>query len=505
VSRIQDISARLTELSNLFRANLAAASGDYTQLVSDEAGLSGMSDADMRRAAALAREAGQAGFLLTLGRSQYEAARESLDDRGLRKSLYEAYFTRASDHGPRAKRFDNTHVVDELLELRTELAVASGYRNFAAYALRGSVISDPDLTERYLTKNHKQLRENAQADLDQLWAFAKEKGVPRGFAQWDLAYYAAGFAREELRLEEPLRRGNWSLDAALAAAARLAERLLGVRVERVTSSERELWHVSLPSQTGGGELVLEFFGEADYLWQAPLDWNIERGAPELRVRTALGLDTPEPNASCRLRHAELDRVFRAVGAGLQLLTSAQAASAAELPHAASLASEVAGAYFAQFTGDFSVMHTCAEVTEAGFEQILASRVLHQWLRASQLLELQLFDLRIHRDYVPAVKAGQVRGQVIDTLMHVCRQHSVLPPSYWTRPACIATPIFADGFAARLWERSWVERVAAELYRAFGTSAPGPDAVAQLNRHLFAPSASGAAERVTALLGRSGLE
>jgi len=502
VSRIQDISARLTELSNLFRANVAAASGDYTQLVVDEAALLGMSESDKQRAATLADRAGQSGFLLTLDRARYEAARESLDDRGLRKSLYEAYFTRASDHGPRAKRFDNTQVVDEILELRAEFAVASGYRNFATYALRGSVISDPDLAERYLLRNHKQTRESAQADLDKLWAFAKEKGVPRGFAQWDLAYYAAGLAREELSLEEPLRRGNWSLGAALEAAARLAERLLGVRVEREPSGDRETWRVSFPARAGVGELVLEFFGDADYLWHAPLEWSVEGQAEAPRVRTALGLEAPERSTSLGLRHAELDRVFRAVGAGLQLLASVPNVSTEALPHAASLASEVAGAYFAQFTFDFSVMQPCAELTLANFQQILASRALHRWLRRSQLLELQLFDLRIHRDYVPAVKAGQVRGQVVDTLMHVCRQHSVLPPSYWTRPACIATPIFASGFAARLWEHTWVESVAAELYQALGGSAAGPDAVAQLARHLFVPSASGAAERVTALLGRN---
>ena len=53
------------------------------------------------------------------------------DDRALREEVYRAYSTRASDQGPNAGQLDNSPVMQEILDLRVELAQLLGFKTTA--------------------------------------------------------------------------------------------------------------------------------------------------------------------------------------------------------------------------------------------------------------------------------------------------------------------------------------------------------------------------------------
>ncbi len=59
----------------------------------------------------------------------------SAESEQLRRDIYEAWVTRASELGPSAGRFDNNPIIAEILPLRHELAKLLGFGNFADYAL----------------------------------------------------------------------------------------------------------------------------------------------------------------------------------------------------------------------------------------------------------------------------------------------------------------------------------------------------------------------------------
>jgi oligopeptidase A len=66
------------------------------------------------------------------------------------------------------------------------------------------------------------------------------------------------------------------------------------------------------------------------------------------------------------------------------------------------------------------------------------------LRSLHDIEWALFDLRVHRDYVPAERASRLRCHVLDTIAQVRREVSVLPPPPWDRRASS----FLDAFGPR---------------------------------------------------------
>jgi oligopeptidase A len=511
--RRADIVERLEFLAGAFAENVAAATRDYSMHVPDENGLAGMLAADLERARRSAAKAGfEGGFLLTLEAPSYEAAVASLDDRTLRKTLYEAYHTRASDRGPRAERFDNTPILSEMLELRHELARSSGYENYAALALEGGPIADPDAAECYVLSCHRETRARAQRELDELWAFAKEKGAPRGFSNWDVPYYAAWFLRERFGITDELFRPYFALEELTAAVLLLGTEILGVKsvpLAQRTAAAGARREYRLYERSGSplGTLLLEPFGSGDASAEARVTL---RHAPDAELPDVLvecGFEARLDGAPALLAPAEVATLFRLLGQAFFLVLSGARPGARVPSRCSELAAEIAGRFFAHFGEHFGTLHGFARHHETGErfsrelgDQLAVWRRFCAELAASQALELTLFDLRVHRDHVPARKATQLRVQVLDTFGQVRREQSVLPPSYWTRPANVAMSIFFHGRAARLWERDFTERKGTELFRAFEASGFSRESARRLEESFFAAGERSVVERLSGALG-----
>ena len=65
------------------------------------------------------------------------------DDRELRREVYTAYVTRASDQGPSAGQWDNLPLIQEMLALRYQLAQILGFDNYVEYALARRMAEKP--------------------------------------------------------------------------------------------------------------------------------------------------------------------------------------------------------------------------------------------------------------------------------------------------------------------------------------------------------------------------
>jgi oligopeptidase A len=461
-----DPAQRLCELAQQFASNLSSATRDFAWHVTDEKELAGLAARDLARAKRSAEQAGLGGFLLTLDAASFFPALASLEDRELRKALYEAFYTRASDRGPRAGRFDNTPTLNEMLELRYQLAKRSGFRNFAAMAVSDGVITEPDAAETALIRAHRGTRERAQAELDRVWAFAKEKGAPRGFSNWDLSFYLALWQREKLGFDARQLRDYFTLDASTQGALEVAARLFGVTIARAPAPPS-----TFSVSAGGallGTLVLDPGGAGVLLGEERVT-QVAGATPTVRIEC--GFEPPgEPTEPFCLEQGELSTLFRCVGQAVFLLASRGLEPGKAPSRQALLGARVAGYFFETLASDGPTLHGFARHCRSGEplseelqEGLRQARAAEQGLRAAMELELELFDLRVHRDHIPAGKATRLRVQVLDIFTQVRREQSVLPASYWTRFANISTPLFVRDEAARLWERSWSKKMASALF------------------------------------------
>ena len=106
-ARYKDIQQELAQLSAKFSENVLDATQAWTRHLTDEARLAGLPDSARALARQTAQQRGLDGWLLTLGLPSYLPVLNYADDRELRREMYDAYCTRASDRGPNAGQWDN--------------------------------------------------------------------------------------------------------------------------------------------------------------------------------------------------------------------------------------------------------------------------------------------------------------------------------------------------------------------------------------------------------------
>ncbi len=128
--RYAEVQSRLSELGSRFSNQLLDATQAWTKHVTDEAALAGLTDSAKAQMKQAAEAKGLDGWLISLEFPSYYAVMTYADDRALREEVYAAYCTRASDQGPNAGQNDNGPVMEEILDLRQELAGLLGFANY---------------------------------------------------------------------------------------------------------------------------------------------------------------------------------------------------------------------------------------------------------------------------------------------------------------------------------------------------------------------------------------
>jgi oligopeptidase A len=106
-----ELQKRLAELTSKFAENVLDATQGWTKQIESIEELRGVPNTALAVFEKAARDKDIMGFLITLEMPSYLPIMMYADDRALRKEVYEAYVTRASDLGPTAGKWDNSQIM----------------------------------------------------------------------------------------------------------------------------------------------------------------------------------------------------------------------------------------------------------------------------------------------------------------------------------------------------------------------------------------------------------
>ena len=238
--RFKTNETRLSALSSQFKENVLDATTAWQKLVAEESALEGVPASSLQVAAEAAARNDKKGWLLTLDAPCYIAIVTYARDRSLRRELYEAYVTRASDSGPHAERFDNTQTMAEILALRHEQALAVGYSNYAELSLAKKMAPSTDEVVRFLRDLAARAKPRAQAELDEIRDFARETDGLTDIEAWDLPYYAEKLRVERYDISQEELRAYFPAPRAIEGLFAVASRLYGITIEN--KAPVQLWH-----------------------------------------------------------------------------------------------------------------------------------------------------------------------------------------------------------------------------------------------------------------------
>lgn len=474
--RFGAIQMKLAELGSTFSNQLLDATQAWTKHVTDEAALAGLTDSAKAQMAQAAKAKGLEGWLITLEFPSYHAVMTYADDRSLRQEVYTAYSTRASDQGPNAGQFDNGPVMNEILDLRQELARLLGFGNYAELSLATKMADSTDQVLGFLRDLAVRSKPHARRDLEELRAFAAEQGLA-DLQSWDLGYYSEKLRQQRYSLNQEALRAYFPVDKVLFGLFAIVHRLYGIDIEELEGFDS--WHPDVRlfeiRENGQhvGRFFLDLYARANKRGGAWMD-----GARDKRRCADGSLQTPVANLVCNftppvgeqpalLTHDEVTTLFHEFGHGLHhLLTRVEHAGASGINGVAWDAVELPSQFMenwcwepeglALISGHYQTGETLPQDL---LDKMLAAKNFQSGLMMVRQLEFSLFDFELHATH------GDGRG-IYEVLDGVRQEVSVLPPPAWNRFPNGFAHIFAGGYAAGYYSYKWAEVLSSDAYSRF---------------------------------------
>ena len=192
---------------------LPDATNDAVVWVDKKEDLAGMSEADIAQCAKDAESrGGKAPYAIVIVNTTQQAPLASLDNRELRKKVFEASVHRADGTG----KYNTFDIVCEIAKLRAEKAEIMGYPNYAAYSLENTMAKTSVNVRDFLMNLIKAYVPKADAETKAIEDFARKTQGPEFQLQaYDYFYYSAKMKKELLNVSDDEVKPYFNVDSVL--------------------------------------------------------------------------------------------------------------------------------------------------------------------------------------------------------------------------------------------------------------------------------------------------
>jgi thimet oligopeptidase len=225
--RAKEINDKITALSQTFDKNVRDAN---LQLVFDEADLKGAPEALIKSA----KRNDQGKLVLGVDYPTYGPVMDSAVNPATREKMWRA----KTNEGGEA----NLKLLAEIGQLRREYAQLFGFASFADFTLRRRMAESAANVKKFLGEVQQAVAEREKKEIDELRAAkAADLSQPSPMLnRWDQAYYTEKLKRQRYNVDQEAFRPYFPPQESLAFVMRVAEKMMGVRYERVQGVS--LWH-----------------------------------------------------------------------------------------------------------------------------------------------------------------------------------------------------------------------------------------------------------------------
>jgi oligopeptidase A len=478
--RFADISSRLSELSSVFSNNVLDSTRAWEKLVCDDNYIAGLPDTAINMARTLALKKNQQGFLLTLDAPCYIPVMTYANNRELRKEIYEAYVTRASECGPQAGLFDNSAIIEEILELRFELAQLLGFPDYSGYSLATKMAESPQRVAEFLWELVEHSRPEAIKEVDDLRVFAKDKYDLGELESWDIAWVSEKLREQSYLVDQEKLREYFPLSKVLNGLFSVINRLFCVDI--VQDFDVDLWHPDAQSYriVRNGETTARFYidlyareNKRGGAWMG--DCRVRRllddGSIQLPVAFLVcNFMPPSDSQPCLLTFNDVTTLFHEFGHGLHhMLTQVECPAVSGINGVEWDAVELPSQFLENWCWQPGVISMISSHYKTGeplpvemLEKMLAAKNYQSGMQMLRQLEFALFDFLLHWQR-PAP------GLVQSTIDSIRQRVAVVPVPSFNRFQNSFSHIFAGGYAAGYYSYKWAEVLSADAFAAFEES------------------------------------
>jgi len=213
MARMKEINLKISDLQQKWGDMLPEATNNAVVWVNKKEDLAGLSEADIAQCAKDAESRGKkAPYAIVIVNTTQQAILSSLDNRDLRKKVFEASVHRADGTG----KFNTFAIASEIAKLRAEQAEIMGYPNYASYSLDNTMAKTPENVYAFLKNLISQYSPKSDAETKAIEGFArKTQGPDFQLQPYDRFYYSAKMKKELLNVSDDEIKPYFTVDSVL--------------------------------------------------------------------------------------------------------------------------------------------------------------------------------------------------------------------------------------------------------------------------------------------------
>ena len=212
-ARLEEVNNRLAVLEQEFGKTLPKAAGEAAVWVESESELAGLGGEEKAQCAYDAKErGGKAPYCIVIVNTTQQPLLASLENRALRRRVYEASVHRADGIGG----FDTYPLIVEIARLRAEKAGIMGYANYAEYELADKMAKTPAAANAFLAELISAYKPKADKETAEIEAYAKGlEGEGFELQPWDRFFYSAKMKKERYSFSDADVKPYFNMDSVL--------------------------------------------------------------------------------------------------------------------------------------------------------------------------------------------------------------------------------------------------------------------------------------------------
>ena len=476
--RYADIQAKLSELSSTFSNNVMDATMGWSKHVTDESMLAGMPESARDAAAQAAHQKDLQGWLFTLDIPSYLPVMLYADNAALREEMYRAYATKASDQGPNAGKWDNTNIIQQTLALRSEIAQLLGFSSYSERSLATKMAESTDQVTGFLRDLAAKSKPQAEKELEEVRAYAKDTHGVTELNAWDLPYYSEKLKQEKYTISDEMLRPYFPEDRVLSGLFEVVHRLYGLKI--IEQPGIDTWHkdvryftITDSADALRGSFYLDLYARAKKrggAWMDECRVRREKLDGELQLPVAYltcNFNAPVGDKPALFTHDEVVTLFHEFGHGIHhMLTKMSVAGVSGINGVPWDAVELPSQFLENWCWEEDALNFISGHFETGeplpadlLDRMLAARDYQAAMQMVRQLEFSLFDFLLHSE-----SGDNVDVQAI--LNSVRAEVAVNTPPAFNRFQHSFGHIFAGGYAAGYYSYKWAEVLSADAYSKF---------------------------------------
>ncbi len=226
-----ELTKKSSELSLKFGQNELAATNDFFIELTEE-DTKELPSYVVEMAAADAKAKDKEGWIITLQGPSYGSFMQYSTNRTLKEKIWRARATMCI-----GGKYDNTKVINELVNTRIDIAKVLGYNTYADYVLEENMAASAQTVNDFLANLAEKSLPYAKKDIAELQKFAKTKGANFELMPWDCSYYTNELMKEKYSISDELLKPYFKLENVRDGIFTLVGKLYGIKFVANTTAE----------------------------------------------------------------------------------------------------------------------------------------------------------------------------------------------------------------------------------------------------------------------------